>query len=86
MKIKKLKENCFVIIDNENNKYLVSYESIIAKIDSKGVLSLGKNWAYSQTTARHRNDFLSLYYTEQLDKPELEKLIKQGKISIDETL
>ena len=82
MKIKKLKENCFVIFDNEGNKFLVSYESIIAKIDNKGVLSLGKNWAYSQTTARHRNEFLSLYYTEQLDKPELEKLIKQDKIKV----
>ena len=82
MKIKKIKENCFVIFDNEGNKFLVSYESIIAKIDNEGVLSLGKNWAYSQTTARHRNEFLSLYYTEQLDKPELEKLIKQGKIKV----
>lgn len=82
MKIKKLKENCFVIIDNENNKYLVSYESIIARIDKNGVLALGKDWAYSKTTAKHRNDFLSLYYTEQLNKHELEKLIKQGKIEV----
>lgn len=82
MKIKKLKENCFVIFDNEGNKFLVSYESIVARIDKNGVLTLGKNWAYSQTTARHRSDFLSLYYTEQLSKPDLEKLIKQGKIEV----
>lgn len=82
MKIKKIKENCFVIFDNEGNKFLVSYESIIARIDKNGVLTLGKDWDYSQTTARHRNDFLSLYYTEQLNKLELKKLIKQSKIEV----
>ena len=84
MKIKKLKENCFVIFDNEGNKFLVSYESIIARIDKNGVLALGKDWAYSQSTAKHRNEFFNLYYTEQLDKPDLEKLIKQGEIEIVE--
>ena len=82
MKIKKLKENCFVIFDNEGNKFLVSYESIVARIDKNGVLTLGKDWAYSQSTAKHRNEFFNLYYTEQLNKPDLEKLIKQGKIEV----
>ena len=86
MKIKKLKENCYVIIDNKNNKYLVSYESIIAKIDNKGVLSLGKNWAYSNTTSKYIGWFIEEITGQKMNKGIIEKLIKQGDILIDETL
>lgn len=49
------------IINNNNNIYFQSYESLIAKIDKKGELSLGKDWDYSKTTLKHLYLFLKDY-------------------------
>lgn len=86
MKIKKIKENCFVIFDNEGNKFLVSYESIVARIDKNRVLSLGKNWDYSQTTCKYVCQFIEEITGQKMNKKTLEKLIEQNNILVDETL
>lgn len=53
-------KNQFLIRDN-GTLYLQSYDSIVAKIDNSGVLSLGSDWDYSHTTLKHLYLFLSDY-------------------------
>ena len=56
--------NQFVIIDNENNKYFQSYNSMIALIvddhygEGKKIYLDQKYWNYSNTTGKYRNIFL----------------------------
>ena len=50
-------KNQFLIRDN-GTLYLQSYDSIVAKIDNSGVLSLGADWDYSHTTLKHLYLFL----------------------------
>ena len=72
-------KNQFVIEDN-GNTYFQSYNSIIAKRDINGVITLGNNWDYSKTTNKYRNMFL-----EETTK-ETEKKIADGIYKIDKTL
>ena len=47
------------IIDRENEKYLVFYESTVAKIDKHtNEITLGPNWDCSRTTLKRINNFL----------------------------
>ena len=56
--------NQFVIIDNENNKYFQSYNSMIVLIvndhygEGKKIYLDQKYWNYSNTTGKYRNIFL----------------------------
>jgi len=64
--------NQFIISDN-GNMYFQSYNSIIAKIDSDGKISLDSYyWDYSVTTSKYRNIFLSE------KKPVTKKKIEDG--------
>ncbi len=51
--------NQFIIEDDRGNTFFQSYNSMIAKRDAKGKVTLDSNyWDYSATTGRYRNDFL----------------------------
>ena len=51
--------NQFIIEDDRGNTFFQSYDSMIAKRDAKGKVTLDSNyWDYSATTGRYRNDFL----------------------------
>lgn len=43
----------------DGNKYLLSYDTAIVKISPDGTITLDSHyWDYSNTTGKHRNDFL----------------------------
>lgn len=74
-------KNQFIIIDEENHKTIFqSYDSIIAVIDNKGKITLGKDWAYSVTTGKYRNQFL------RESKKETQAKIDSGEYTIDRNL
>lgn len=74
-------KNQFIIIDEENHKTIFqSYDYIIAIIDNKGKVTLGKNWDYSTTTGKYRNMFLNE------TKKETQKKIDSGEYIIDPSL
>ena len=47
-----------VVITTEQADILIHYNSIIAVVTTKGEVFLGKDWNYSKTTAKIRNNFL----------------------------
>ena len=49
--------NQFIIITTDG-RYFQSYKSIIAYCDNNGRVTLGKDWDYSVTTGKYRNQFL----------------------------
>ena len=52
--------NQFIINDEYNNQLFQSYNSIIAKRYSNGMIELDqKYWDYSRTTSKYRNIFLN---------------------------
>ena len=52
--------NQFIISDNRGNTYVQSYNTVIAKRDRNGHVTLDKNnWQYSNTTIKYRNMFLN---------------------------
>lgn len=69
MKMLKNKNNMVVIEDNDNY-YLFSYTTLIAKIcniinnDSYGIC-LTNSWNYSRTTLKHLYNFIGLYSTQR---------------------
>ena len=64
--------NQFIITTNKGI-YFQSYKSIIAFIPfGDGKTILGTDWAYSNTTAKYRNQFLGE------EKQETQKKIKEG--------
>lgn len=59
MKVKQFYNKNQFLIEDKGEKYLQSYESIVAKINHNGVLTLGKHWNYSKTTLKHLYLFLN---------------------------
>ena len=52
--------NQFIINDEYNNQLFQSYNSIVAKRYTNGMVELDKNfWNYSKTTSKYRNMFLN---------------------------
>ena len=70
------------IIFVEGGIVFQSYDSNIAFIDNKGIVSLGCYWDYSATTRKHLYSFLRKYskYVTINSKKEVERLIKSGEI------
>lgn len=53
--------NQYIIIDDDGNRFFQSYDSIVAKIDCQGEITLDKNYYdYSRTTIKYRNQFLGM--------------------------
>ena len=52
--------NQFIINDEYNNELFQSYNSIVAKRYTNGMIELDKKyWDYSRTTSKYRNMFLN---------------------------
>jgi len=81
--------NQFVISDN-NILHFQSYQSVVAKFDcNTKILTLGRDWDYSNTTLKHLYTFLLDYCNlsqEYKGKDKLQKLIDNGIILYDENL
>jgi len=70
--------NQFHIIDDNGIEYFQSYQSIIAKKDKLGNVTLDKNyWNFSKTTGKYRNIFLNE------SKHETEKKINNNTYKLD---
>ena len=58
MKCTMVAPNHFTMYDEKTGeRFFQSYNSVIVKIH-KGKVTLGKNWNYSKTTSKYRNQFL----------------------------
>lgn len=81
MKVEQLEnKNQFVILGNNGEIEFQSYNSLIARIDNKGILSLSDHWNYSRTTLKHLYIFLDRYFY-SLDKfiqEELKKILYEN--------
>ena len=63
MKIYNLEnKNQFVILGNNGEIEFQSYNSLIARIEKNGNLSLSNHWNYSRTTLKHLYIFLDRYF------------------------
>jgi len=67
------------IIEDGNKEIFQSYNSIIA-IKENGKITLGKDWDYSTTTGKYRNQFLGE------NKKATEQKIKLGEYTVNEAL
>lgn len=83
-----LAKNQYII--RENGKvYFQSYESIIAEIDyttNSPTITLGYYWNYSNTTRKYLYKFLYEVLGISVNKAEIMKEIKSGKIRYNENL
>ena len=63
--------NQFLVWTEDDTLYFQSYQTIIARRDTKGAVTLDKNrWDYSHTTGKYRNLFLRETKKETLKKIE----------------
>lgn len=66
--------NQFVIVD-DNKLVFQSYDSMIVEIDkATSTITFGKDWNYSTTTAKYRNQFLDMYFPQLADTKKLKML------------
>jgi hypothetical protein len=66
--------NQFVIVD-DNKLVFQSYDSMIIEIDkATSTITFGKDWNYSTTTAKYRNEFLKMYFPSLADGKKLKML------------
>jgi len=68
------------IITMYGKKVFQSYDSIIAVKYNDGLVILGRNWNYSSTTGKYRNEFLGEGIAVTREK------IENGTYTIDESL
>lgn len=74
--------NQFILTDKRGNRYFKSYDTIIAKIDKKGIVTLDKEkWNYSSTTSKYRNLFLGEDTKETKEKIKL-KIYKLKNLNV----
>ena len=68
--------NQFVISDTKRMIFQ-SYDSMIVDIDFfNSKITFGKDWNYSTTTAKYRNQFLDMYFPSLADTKKLKELEK----------
>jgi hypothetical protein len=66
--------NQFIIVD-DNKLVFQSYDSMIVTWDkATSTLTFGKDWDYSTTTAKYRNEFLKMYFPSLADGKKLRML------------
>lgn len=85
------------VIEDRNNFYFQSYDSIVAKRDGR-VFTLGRDFDYSRTTSKHLHTFMEEYapgtlYRIKQEIPSynsfsdmLRKAIKKGIVQYDEEM
>lgn len=102
MKVKNFYNKNQFLIESEDLIELQSYESLVASINKKtGVLKLGVDWDYSNTTMKHLYLFIADYrhylkkdicelfiyfYREKNKRKYIQKLIDNKKIEYDENM
>lgn len=76
------------IINHNGEVWFQSYRSVVAHIDSNGVLTLSANWDFSHTTIRHLYNFLRQNHYNgdnvELSKRNVEKLINDGIVKYND--
>lgn len=85
--------NQFVIHSN-NAVIFQSYDSVIAIVDydaqGAAALTLGRDWCYSNTTAKYLYEFLNEYayriFGDNVDKKRIQTAIKNKDIAYDDNL
>jgi hypothetical protein len=78
MKVKQIAPNQIYIHDENGNTFFQSYDSIIAKQDKKGKITLdAKKWNFSKTTAKYRNSFCGM------DTAEIKKAIAKNVVKLE---
>jgi hypothetical protein len=66
--------NQFVISD-DHRMIFQSYDSMIVDIDFfNSTITFGKDWNYSTTTSKYRNEFLDMYFPSLADTKKLKML------------
>lgn len=83
MKVEQLEnKNQFIILGDDGKIEFQSYNSLIARIEKTGDLSLSSRWDYSRTTLKHLYIFLDRYFYNMDDFIQKElKNILYGKCS-----
>lgn len=78
--------NQFII--NDGNKLVFqSYESMIIEYDkTNNSITFGKDWNYSATTSKYRNEFLNMYFPELADTKKLKTIAQIAKAQTDNTI
>lgn len=78
--------NQFII--NDGNKLVFqSYESMIVEYDkTNNSITFGKDWNYSNTTSKYRNEFLNMYFPELADTKKLKTIAQVTKAQTDNTI
>lgn len=78
--------NQFVI--NDGNKLVFqSYNSMIVEYDkANSSITFGKDWNYSNTTSKYRNEFLDMYFPELADTKKLKTMEQIAKAQADNTI
>lgn len=66
--------NQFIIFD-DNKLVFQSYDSMIVTWEkSTSTITFGRNWNYSVTTSKYRNEFLGMYFPSLADTKKLKML------------
>ena len=78
--------NQFIIHDG-NKLVFQSYESMIVEYDKmNSTITFGKDWNYSNTTSKYRNEFLDMYFPQLADTKKLKTLAQVAKAQADNTI
>ena len=74
--------NQFIIFD-DNKLVFQSYDSMIVTWEkSTSTITFGKDWNYSTTTAKYRNEFLRMYFPSLANTKKL-KMLKEIADALD---
>lgn len=77
--------NQFIIVDDDKLVFQ-SYDSMIVEYNKKtSTITFGKDWNYSKTTAKYRNEFLRMYFPQLADGKKLKTLAELVKACDGET-
>lgn len=72
------------IISDDHRMIFQSYESMIVDLDFfNSKITFGKDWNYSVTTSKYRNEFLSMYFPSLADTKKLKELEKIARAMDD---
>ena len=72
------------IISDDHRMIFQSYDSMIVDIDFfHSKVTFGKDWNYSTTTAKYRNEFLNMYLPSLADTKKLKELAKIARAMDD---
>ena len=83
LKVSSIQNNQYIIEFN-TELYFQSYDTLIAKIENNGEITLSDDWNYSRTTSKYLYKFLrtysSFYWIKS--KKDILKLIKDNEIRV----